>query len=66
MVTGASSFGALSGLIAGHFLQHEDDHQDELRDLTAEVVCLRKFLEEHGLPSPSAQTKIVEDQRQAA
>ena len=66
MVTGASSFGALSGLIAGHFLQFEDDHQDELRDLTAEVVCLRKFLEEHGLPSPSSQTKIVEDQRQAA
>ena len=45
MVTGASSFGALSGLIASSFLQNEDDHQDELRDLTAEVTSLRELLE---------------------
>ena len=49
MVTGASSFGALSGLIAGSFVQSEDDHQDELRDLTAEVASLRLLLESRGL-----------------
>ena len=49
MVTGASSFGALSGLIAGSFVQSQDDHQDELRDLTAEVASLRLLLESRGL-----------------
>jgi voltage-gated potassium channel len=72
MVTGASSFGALSGLIAGHFLQHEDDHQDELRDLTAQVACLRQLIEEHGLPGASSSSpasgnkQVVEDQCRAA
>ena len=72
MVTGASSFGALSGLIAGHFLQHEDDHQDELRDLTAQVACLRQLIEENGLPRSSsagpasANKQVVEDQCRAA
>lgn len=49
MVTGASSFGALSGLIASSFVQSEDDHQDELRELTAEVASLRLLLESQGL-----------------
>lgn len=49
MVTGASSFGALSGLIAGSFLHSDDDHQDELRDLAAEVAALRQVLELRGL-----------------
>ena len=72
MVTGASSFGTLSGLIAGRFVQQEDDHQDELRDLTAQVVCLRKMIEEHGLPrsssaGPASENKqVVEDQCRAA
>ena len=72
MVTGASSFGTLSGLIAGRFVQQEDDHQDELRDLTAQVVCLRKMIEEHGLPrsssaGPTSENKqVVEDQCRAA
>ena len=48
MVTGASSFGALSGLIASSFVQSDDDHQDELRDLTAEVASLRLLLESRG------------------
>jgi len=49
MVTGASSFGALSGLIASSFVQSSDDHQDELRDLTAEVASLRLLLEGRDL-----------------
>ena len=66
------SFGTLSGLIAGRFVQQEDDHQDELRDLTAQVVCLRKMIEEHGLPrsssaGPASENKqVVEDQCRAA
>ena len=56
MVTGASSFGALSGLIAGSFVQNEDDHQDELRDLTAEVASLRQLLEMRGLTGPNQNT----------
>lgn len=55
MVTGASSFGALSGLIAGSFVQSEDDHQDELRDLTAEVATLRQLLESRVLPGLDAE-----------
>lgn len=55
MVTGASSFGALSGLIASSFLHNEDDHQDELRDLTAEVATLRHLLEARGLTGPDPQ-----------
>ena len=72
MVTGASSFGTLSGLIAGRIVQQEDDHQDELRDLTAQVVCLRKLIEEHGLPRSSSaghaseNKQVVEDQCRAA
>lgn len=54
MVTGASSFGALSGLIASSFVQAEDDHQDELRELTAEVATLRQLLEVRGLAGPPA------------
>ena len=71
MVTGASSFGALSGLIAGHFLQHEDDHQDELRDLTAQVASLRQLIEENGIPrsssaSPASDKQSGEEQCRAA
>lgn len=62
MVTGASSFGALSGLIAGHFLQHEDDHQDELRDLTAQVASLRQLIEENGMPRSSSASPALDKQ----
>ena len=55
MVTGASSFGALSGLIASSFVQSHDDHQDELRDLTAEVASLRLLLEGRDLHGSSPQ-----------
>jgi len=54
MVTGASSFGALSGLIASSFVQSEGDHQDELRDLTAEVATLRQLLEQQSLAARSS------------
>jgi len=68
MVTGASSFGALSGLIASGFLHKEDDHQDELRDLTSEVATLRNLLENRGLtgPTDSHETDDFSDQCQAA
>lgn len=54
MVTGASSFGALSGLIASSFVQSDDDHQDELRDLAAEIATLRQLLESRVLPQSDA------------
>jgi voltage-gated potassium channel len=56
MVTGASSFGALSGLIASSFVQSDDDHQDELRDLTAEIASLRLLLEGQDLHGSGSQT----------
>ena len=71
MVTGASSFGTLSGLIAGRFVQQEDDHQDELRDLTAQVASLRQLIEENGMPrsssaSPASDKQSGEEQCRAA
>lgn len=56
MVTGASSFGALSGLIASSFVQSDDDHQDELRDLTAEIASLRLLLEGQDFHGSGSQT----------
>ena len=62
MVTGASSFGTLSGLIAGRFVQQEDDHQDELRDLTAQVASLRQLIEENGMPGPLSSSSVSDKQ----
>ena len=62
MVTGASSFGTLSGLIAGRFVQQEDDHQDELRDLTAQVASLRQLIEENGMPRSSSASPALDKQ----
>ena len=75
MVTGASSFGALSGLIASSFVQSSDDHQDELRDLTAEVASLRLLLEGRDLnrsdlqatePTTEHPDSILSPKRRAA
>lgn len=63
MVTGASSFGTLSGLIAGRFVQQEDDHQDELRDLTAQVALLRQLIEDDGMPKPLSASSAPDKQR---
>jgi len=69
MVTGASSFGALSGLIASSFVQSDDDHQDELRDLTAEIASL-EGQDLHGSGSqtgePTTRHPTLSPKRRAA